>query len=147
MENQDKGMNKKKATIVVQSGDYDKIYSAMIIASGALSMGMETTLFFTFWGLQRLKKNRLSCGPLSKMNFLGLGKLFMKMKIKKAGVESLEKMMDDFKILGGKIIACEMTMSVMGIGKQDLNNDVIDSYAGVGRYINEAKDSDINLFI
>lgn len=145
MDNKNKDM--KKATIVVQSGDYDKLYSAMIIANGALSMGMETTLFFTFWGLERLKKGGLPKGPLSKMNFLGLGKLFMKMKMKKAGVEPLEKMMEDFKILGGKIIACDMTMSVMGIEKKDLNEEVIDDYAGVGSYINEARDSDINLFI
>ncbi|MFO8061292.1 MAG: DsrE/DsrF/DrsH-like family protein [bacterium] len=145
MDNKNKDM--KKATIVVQSGDYDKIYSAMIIANGALSMGMETTLFFTFWGLERLKKGGLSKGPLSKMNFLGLGKLMMKMKMKNAGVEPLEKMMEDFKILGGKIIACDMTMSVMGIDKTDLNEEVIDDYAGVGSYINQAKDSDINLFI
>jgi len=145
MDNKNKDI--KKTTIVVQSGDYDKLYSAMIIANGSLSMGMETTLFFTFWGLERLKKGGLSKGPLSKMNFLGLGKMLMKMKMKSAGVEPLEKMMEDFKILGGKIIACDMTMSVMGIDKEDLNEEVIDDYAGVGSYINQAKDSDINLFI
>ncbi|MDY6787522.1 MAG: DsrE/DsrF/DrsH-like family protein [candidate division WOR-3 bacterium] len=145
MDNKNKDI--KKTTIVVQSGDYDKLYSAMIIANGSLSMGMDTTLFFTFWGLERLKRGGLSKGPLSKMNLLGLGKMFMKMKMKSAGVEPLEKMMEDFKILGGKIIACDMTMSVMGIDKKDLNEEVIDDYAGVGSYINQAKDSDINLFI
>ena len=54
-----------KATIVIQSGDMDKLYSAFIIANGALAMGMEVSLFFTFWGLQRLKKGGLEKGPLS----------------------------------------------------------------------------------
>ena len=57
-----------KATIIVHSGDMDKIYSALIIANGALSMGMEASLYFTFWGLQRLQKGGLDKGPLSKMN-------------------------------------------------------------------------------
>jgi len=64
----------EKLTIVVHSGDMDKIYSALIIANGALSMGMEASLFFTFWGLQRLQKGGLEKGPLSKMHMLGIGK-------------------------------------------------------------------------
>ncbi|MDD4877123.1 MAG: DsrE/DsrF/DrsH-like family protein, partial [Dehalococcoidales bacterium] len=58
----------EKATIIVHSGDMDKIYSALIVANGALSMGMEASIYFTFWGLQRLKKGGLDKGPLSKMN-------------------------------------------------------------------------------
>lgn len=64
----------EKATLIVHSGDMDKVYSALIIGNGALSMGMEVSMYFTFWGLQRLKKGSLEKGPLSKMNFLGLGK-------------------------------------------------------------------------
>ena len=61
----------KKATIIALSGDMDKIYSALIVGNGALSMGMEASIFFTFWGLQRLKKGGLEKGPLSKMNSRG----------------------------------------------------------------------------
>jgi len=136
-----------KATIIAHSGDMDKIYSALIIGNGALAMGMEASIFFTFWGLQRLKKGGLEKGPLSKMNMLGLGKLMVKLKMKKAGVVSLEKLLQDFKELGGKILACDMTMEIMGIKREDLREDLISDYCAVGTYINEARDSTITLFI
>ncbi|MBW2557829.1 MAG: DsrE/DsrF/DrsH-like family protein [Deltaproteobacteria bacterium] len=98
-----------KTTIVVHSGDMDKLYSALIISTGALAMGMEASLYFTFWGLERL--------------------------------------FQDFKELGGKIIACDMTMEIMGIKKEDLRQDLIDEYGAVGTYIEEARNSKITLFI
>lgn len=137
----------EKATIVVHSGDMDKIYSALIIANGALSMGMEASLYFTFWGLQRLQKGGLEKGSLSKMNMMGIGKRMIKGRMEKANVVSLEKLMTDFKELGGKIIACEMTMEIMGVKKEDLRQDLIDDYGAVGTYINEARKSKITLFI
>ena len=136
-----------KATIVVHSGDMDKLYSALIIANGALAMGMEASLYFTFWGLQRLKKGGLEKGPLSKMNMLGLGKWMVKRKMKKARAVSLEKMMQDFKELGGKILACDMTMEIMGIKREDLRDDLISEYCAVGTYMNEARESTVTLFI
>lgn len=136
-----------KATIIVQSGDMDKLYSAFIIANGALAMGMDVSLFFTFWGLQRLKKGGLEKGPLSKMHMLGLGKWMIKRKMKQAKVVSLEKMMADYKELGGKILACDMTMDIMGVKQEDLREDIITDYCGVGTYLNEARDSKITLFI
>ncbi len=137
----------EKSTIVVHSGDMDKIYSALIIANGALSMGMEASLFFTFWGLQRLQKGGLEKGPLSKMHMLGIGKSMIKQRMNKAKVSSLERLIQDFKELGGKIIACEMTMEIMGIKKEDLREDLITEYGAVGTYIQEARESTINLFI
>ncbi|MEN4018453.1 MAG: DsrE/DsrF/DrsH-like family protein [Methanobacterium sp.] len=136
-----------KATIIVHSGDMDKIYSALIIANGALSMGMEASLYFTFWGLQRLQKGGLEKGPLSKMNFLGLGRWMIKDRMKKANVAPLERLLNDFKELGGKIIACEMTMEIMGVKKEELQENLIDDYGAVGTYIQEARDSKITLFI
>lgn len=136
-----------KATIIAHSGDMDKIYSALIIGNGALAMGMEASIFFTFWGLQRLKKGGLEKGPLSKMNMLGLGKLMVKLKMKKTGVASLERLLQDFKELGGKILACDMTMEIMGIKREELRDDLISDYCAVGTYVNEAKDSSITLFI
>src|SRR5512137_3191626 len=109
-----------KTTIIVHSGDIDKVISALIVANGSLSMGMEVTLYFTFWGLNRLKKGGLDKGPLSKMNMLGLGRRMIKGRMTKANVATLESMVNDFKELGGKIIACEMTMEVMGITKEQL---------------------------
>jgi peroxiredoxin family protein len=137
----------ERATIILHSGDMDKVFSALIIGNGALSMGMEATIYFTFWGLQRLKKGGLNKGKLSKMNMLGLGRSMVSSRMTKAGVADLEKMMSDYKELGGKIIACEMTMEVMGIKKEDLRLELIDEFGAVGTYINEARDSKITLFI
>ena len=68
----------EKTSIIVHSGDMDKMYSALIVANGSLAMGMEVSLYFTFWGLLRLKKGGLEKGPLSKMNFLGLGRMMIR---------------------------------------------------------------------
>jgi len=152
MEDQDKEYEgvidmPEKATIIVHSGEMDKVYSALIIGNGALSMGMDVSMYFTFWGLERLKKGKLDKGPLSKMNFLGLGKWWMKRKMKKKNVRSLDKMLEDFHELGGKILACDMTMDIMGVDKEDLRDDVITEYCAVGTYVKEAKESDVTLFI
>jgi peroxiredoxin family protein len=136
-----------KTTIIVHSGDMDKLSSALVIGNGALAMGMEASLYFTFWGLLRLKKGGLNKGPLSKMHMFGLGKLMIKSRMKKANMASLERLMADFKELGGKIIACEMTMEIMGVKPSDLQEDLIDDYGAVGTYIQEARDADITLFI
>ncbi len=137
----------ERATIVLHSGDMDKLYSALIIGNGALSMGMEASIFFTFWGLQRLTKGGLEKGTLSKMHLLGLGKWMIKRRMNKAKVASLERLMADFKDLGGKIIACEMTMEIMGLQKEDLREDWIDEYGAAGTYIQQARESAISLFI
>lgn len=137
----------EKATIIVHSGDMDKIYSALIIGNGALSMGMEASLYFTFWGLERLKKDGLEKGPLSKMNMGGLGKSMINSRMKQANVASLERLITDYRELGGKIIACEMTMEIMGVKKEDLRQGIIDEYGAIGTYIQEARESQITLFI
>ena len=136
-----------RVTIILHSGDMDKVYSALIIANGAMAMGMAATIFFTFWGLQRLKKGALEKGPLSKMHFLGLGKWMVKLRMKKAKVASLDRMLEDFKELGGKVMACDMTMEIMGIRPEDLRQDLIDEYCAVGSYIQEARSSRVTLFI
>jgi peroxiredoxin family protein len=152
MEDKDKAMMEslkgaERVTIVVHSGDMDKMYSALIIGTGALSWGMEASMYFTFWGLQRLQKGGLDKGPLSKMNMLGLGRRMIKGRMKKANVAELEHLFKDFKELGGRVIACEMTMEVMGISKSDLREDLIDEFGAVGTYIRDARESNITLFI
>jgi peroxiredoxin family protein len=136
-----------RTTIVVASGDMDRIYSALIIANGSLAMGMDVSLYFTFWGLERLKKKGLEKGPLSKMHMFGLGKAYMNWRMRKNNVATLERLLRDFKDLGGKIIACEMTMDIMGITKAALRDDLIDEYGAVGAYIHDARQSNITLFI
>jgi peroxiredoxin family protein len=137
----------ERVTIILHSGDMDKLYSALIVGNGALAMGMDVSMYFTFWGLQRLQKGALEKGPLSKMHLLGLGKWMIKRRMKKANVASLEKLMSDFKELGGKIIACEMTMEIMGVRREDLREDWVDEYGAVGTYVQEARNSAITLFI
>ena len=137
----------ERATIILHSGDMDKVYSALIVGNGSLAMGMEVTIYFTFWGLERLKKGGLEKGPLSKMHMLGLGKWMVKQRMRRSNVASLERMMNDFKDLGGRVIACEMTMDIMGIRREDLRDDWIDEYGAVGTYVQDARDSKITLFI
>jgi peroxiredoxin family protein len=142
--------NEKRAertTIILHSGDMDKVYSALIIANGALAMGMEAYIYFTFWGLQRLKKGGLEQGPLSKMHMLGLGKWMIRRRMKQANVRSLRGMLEDFKELGGHIMACDMTMEIMGIRPEDLEQEFIDDYCAVGTYVQAARDSEVTLFI
>jgi peroxiredoxin family protein len=137
----------ERATIILHSGDLDKVYSALIVGNGSLAMGMEVTIYFTFWGLERLKKNGLDKGPLSKMHMLGLGKWMVQQRMKRSKVASLERLMNDFKDLGGRVIACEMTMEIMGIRREDLRDDWVDEYGAVGTYVQDARDSKITLFI
>lgn len=137
----------QRTTIVLHSGDMDKIYSALIIANGSLAMGMDVTIYFTFWGLERLKRDALERGPLSKMNLLGLGKWMVQKRMKRSKVVSLERLMSDFKELGGRVVACEMTMQIMGIRREDLREEWIDEYGAVGTYIRDARRSVNTLFI
>ena len=136
----------KKTSIVLFSGDLDKTYAAFIIASGAAAMGMDVTIFCTFWGLQLLKKGGLDKAKLSKMNMGGLGKKMILKRMKSENVIPLKDLLKELKELGVKLIACDMTMGVMGVSKENLIPEV-DEIGGVGTYINEAKDSEINLFI
>lgn len=136
-----------KVTIIVHSGEMDKVYSALIIGNGALSMGMDVSMYFTFWGLERLKKGQLEEGPLSRKNMFGLGKWMIRRKMDEANVASLEELLQDLVDLGGKILACDMTMEIMGVKKEELRDDIISEYCAVGTYIKEAKESDITLFI
>jgi peroxiredoxin family protein len=140
-------MQNRSATIILHSGGFDKIMSAFIVGNGFLSMGIPVTIFFTFWGLDALRKNGLTKAPLSKMNMLGFGKLMIQRRMKKHNIASLQELAGSFKRLGGRIIACTMTMELMGIGEKDLNESLVDEYGTVGKYCYVAKDSTITLFI
>ncbi len=137
----------EKATIIVASGDMDRLFSALIVGNGALAMGMESSMYFTFFGLNRLKKGSLEKGKLSRMNMGGLGKWMVNKLMRKRNVATLGKLMKDYKDLGGKIIACDMTMEIMGIKPGDLDEALIDEYGAVGTYINEARQSGVTLYI
>ncbi len=154
---------KKKCSIVVFSGDMDRVMGAFIIATTAAAMDMETTMFFTFWGLQAIKKKTgtgksffgrmLSMflkdidgiGP-SKMNFGGMGRWMFKKMMKAQNVTTLPELRQMAIDLDVKLLACQMSMEVMEIDKEDLIDEVEDA-VGAATFIAEAQDSDIQLFI
>jgi len=155
----------KGQTIVVFSGDMDRVLAAFVIANGAAAMGHPVTMFFTFWGLNALRKDRppkvakglldrmfgwmMPRGPnklaLSKMNMGGLGTAMMKHVMRTKGVASLPKLIDDARSQGVKLVACTMSMDVMGIQAEELVDGL--EYAGVGSYIGDAQAARMNLFI
>ncbi len=155
---------KKKASMVVFSGDMDKVMAAFIIATGAAAMGYETTMFFTFWGLKAIQKgNRTGKGFFGKMlglmnrggidrigpsrfNFGGIGRWMFKKMMRDKGVTPLAELRQTAIDLGVKLLACQMSMDVMEISREDLIDEVTD-VVGVATFIGEAGDSQINLFI
>lgn len=152
-------------TIIVFSGDMDRVLASFIIANGAASMGKPVTMFFTFWGLSVLRKpekqnvrktftekmfgSMLPRGTsrlrLSKMNMGGIGTAMMKKIMKDKNVDSLEDLIKKAVSAGVKIVACAMSMDVMGIKPEELIDGV--EIGGVGYYLGDAEESDINLFI
>jgi peroxiredoxin family protein len=157
-------MAENKATIIVFSGDMDKVFAAFLIATGAAAAGMDTTLFFTFWGLKAIQKGNLTgkglmgkmlglmnrggidrIGP-SKFNFGGMGRwMFQKMMADK-GITPLEELRETALDLGVHILACNMSMGVMEISREDLIDEVED-VVGVAKFVKEAANSSIQLFI
>lgn len=152
-------------TMVVFSGDLDKALASFIIANGAAAMGRKVTMFFTFWGLNVLRKDEniqvkkpfidkmfgfmMPRGSkklkLSKMHMGGMGTKMMRMVMQNKNVSSLEDLIKHAMSNGVEIIACTMSMDVMGITKDELIDGV--KYAGVANYLGAAEQSDVNLFI
>ncbi|MTV50212.1 hypothetical protein GJ688_14640 [Heliobacillus mobilis] len=156
---------KDNKTIVVFSGDLDKAIASFIIANGAASMGKKVTMFFTFWGLNILKKedpqpvekgfmdrmfsmmmpSHSKDLPLSKMNMMGMGAKMIRMVMQNKNVQSLEELIMAAMDQGIELVACQMSMDVMGIKAEELIDGV--KIGGVGYYLGEAEDSNVNLFI
>ena len=136
----------KSMTIILHSGKLDTALAAFIIATGAAAKGIKTTMFFTFWGLNIIKKEGATKAKLSNMNMAGLGKMMIKKKMKEKNVAPLEELIKDAKELGVKLIACEMTMDLMKVPKETLIPEVTE-IGGVGTMLDDALKSDIHLFI
>ena len=154
----------QKCSIIVFSGDMDKVFAAFIIATTAAAMGMETTMFFTFWGLKAIQKGNPTgsglfgkmlsvmnrggidrLGP-SKFNFGGLGRWLFKKMMKDQNVATLPEMLQLAIDSDVKFLACLMSMDVMEISREDLIDEV-DDVVGAATFILEAQQSDIQLFI
>lgn len=152
-------------TIIMFSGDLDKAMASLIIANGAVAMGDDVTMFYTFWGLNVLRKAQkikvkkefmekmfgfmMPKGAdklvLSKMNFGGAGTAMMKFIMKKKNVNSLPQLLESAQAMGVKMIACTMSMDIMGIKKEELIDGI--ELAGVATYLGEADNGNVNLFI
>jgi NADPH-dependent 2,4-dienoyl-CoA reductase/sulfur reductase-like enzyme/peroxiredoxin family protein/TusA-related sulfurtransferase/rhodanese-related sulfurtransferase len=156
---------KKQKTIVVFSGDLDRVLAALIIANGAAAMGSDVTLFFTFWGLNALRRpdsppvkktfiesmfgammprgaDKLK---LSTMNMGGLGSRLMKGIMRDKNVDTLPDLIGAARAAGIRLVACAMSMDVMGIRKEELIDGV--EVGGVALYLDEAEKGNVNLFV
>lgn len=156
---------KDGATMVVFSGDLDKAIASFIIATGAASMGKPVTMFFTFWGLNILKsKDKPSVSkdamekmfdmmlpsntdklPLSQMNMGGMGPKMIKQIMKKHNVDDIDTLIKNAMDMGVKVVACSMSMELMGIKAEEFINGV--EIGGVASYLGATEESNLNLFI
>ena len=154
-----------KKTIIVFSGELDKALAAFTIANGVAAMGDDVTMFFTFWGLNILRRsNKVKAKKsflqamfgkmmprgagklgLSKMNFGGMGAKMMKIVMRQEGISSLEELIASAREQGVKFVACTMSMGFMGVRKEELIDGL--EYAGVASYLEEADEANVNLFI
>jgi peroxiredoxin family protein len=155
-----------KKTIIVFSGDFDRVFAAFVIANGAAAMGDDVTMFFTFWGLNALRKPEkiqvdgktglqkafaamMPRGTdklkLSHMNFGGAGPRMFKHVMKQKNVMSLDELIESAREQGIKFVACTMSMDVMGISPEELIDGV--ECVGVASYLGEADEANVNLFV
>ncbi|MCI1779295.1 MAG: FAD-dependent oxidoreductase [Bacteroidales bacterium] len=159
------GVQKKSKTLIMFSDDLDRAIATFVLANGAAATGNKVTIFFTFWGLNVIKK---SSGPkvakdifgkmfsfmlpsnslklkLSKLNMLGIGSRLMRHLMKKKGVGSLESLRAQALKSGVEFIACQMSMDVMGVKKEELIDGV--TVGGVATYMERADGANMNVFI
>jgi peroxiredoxin family protein len=156
---------KNKMTLVVLSGDMDKVMAAYIIASGAAAAGMEVIMFFTFWGLKAIQRDGIltgkglfgkmlgvmnrgglnAIGP-SRLNMGGMGRWMFKLMMKQHGVTPLNELRDACIALGVKLIPCDMSMQVMEIDCEHLISEA-EEPVGVAVMLEHANESSIQYFI
>jgi peroxiredoxin family protein/TusA-related sulfurtransferase len=156
---------KNDKTFVVFSGDLDKTIAAFIMANGAAAMGRKVTMFFTFWGLNILRRpEKVSASKnfiekmfgvmmprgtkklgLSRMNMGGAGAKMIRWIMREKGISSLEELIDSAKAHGVRIVACQMSMDIMGIRQEELIDGV--ELGGVSTFLGSGEESDMSLFI
>ena len=159
------GTPENRAALVVFSGDLDRVLAAFVIATGAAAAGLETSIFFTFWGLSVLKKKGAQAGdkgfkqrmfalmtpagteglPTSKLNFFGMGATMLRSMMKEQGIASLEELIAMARDLGVQMTACSMSMDAMGIAREELVDGL--GYGGVAAFMADASRARVSLFI
>ena len=157
---------KEKLTIVVFSGELDRALAAFILATTGASMGMDVTMFFTFWGLNIIKKNKGSIKSkglmkkmlnfmnrggssrlkLSRFNMLGLGTWMMKRLMKEVNMPSIDEFIAMAQEMGVKMVPCSTSCGVMGLSEAAFRPEVL-SLAGAAYFLNAARESKVTLFI
>ena len=156
-----------KIALIVFSGELDKVLAAFVIATGAAAMGMDVVMFFTFWGTPILRDKGKKVGgkdfmgkmfsamlpkgtsevKLSKMNMAGMGTAMMKSLMKKKNVASLEEMLELAAEIGVRIYICEMSMDLMGFKREEMIEYPNLTFCGVAKFMEEAQNSKVQLFI
>jgi peroxiredoxin family protein len=153
-----------RVSLVVFSGDLDKVLAAFVLATGAAAVGQEVSMFFTFWGLGALKRDTQLTGksffekmmavmspgnsrelPVSRMNFFGVGAKMLRKMMQDKNVSSLEEMFAMAQELGVKMVACEMSRDVMGIADEELVSGL--ECGGVASFLGDSLNSRTSLFI
>jgi peroxiredoxin family protein len=158
--------DKEKLTLVVFSGDLDKALAAFILATTGASMGMDVSMFFTFWGLNIIKRNEGSIKSkglkrkmlnlmnrggsrrlkLSKFHMFGLGTWMMKKLMKESNYPTIDEFITMAHQMGVKMVPCSTTCGIMGL-EQDSFRGEVESLAGAAYFLNEARQSKVSLFI
>lgn len=160
----ERDMPEPRISIVVMSGDYDRVLAAFVIATGAAAMGLQVSMFFTFWGLGVLRQNRRLRGKgllekaftlltpagaeelsLSRLNFAGLGLRLLKRQMRQRNISSLSELIAFARDLGVRMVACQMSMDVMGIKPEELQPGL--ETGGVATFLADATKSKATLFI
>ena len=157
---------RKGAILVVFSGEMDRVMAALVIANGAAAMGGQVTMFFTFWGINALRREQpvavegktvldrmfgwmlprgLGALPLSKMNFLGAGRRMMKYQMASKRLPNLPGLLGAARMAGARLVVCTMSMDAMGIRAEELIEGV--EFGGVADYLASAETTGTNLFI
>ncbi|MBW2029021.1 MAG: DsrE/DsrF/DrsH-like family protein [Deltaproteobacteria bacterium] len=162
-----KAVQEDKISMIVFSGELDKVLASFVIANGAVAMGMKVVMFFTFWAAPVLRDKQKAVGgkdfmgkmfgamlpkgtgsvKLSKMNMGGMGTAMMKSLMKKKNVASLDQMLEMAGELGVKIYVCEMSMDLMGFKREEMINYPNLEFCGVAKFLEEAQNSKVQLFI
>jgi peroxiredoxin family protein len=157
-------MPEDKVTLIVFSGELDRVLASFIIATGALAVGYEVSMFFTFWGLNAVREKRIMSGKnisermmammvpdntqamgVSKMNFFGIGAKMLRHMMKEKNVESIEDLIDLTVDMGATMYSCAMSRDVMGIDHQELRDGTIE--AGAVAMLADSFKSKATLFI
>jgi peroxiredoxin family protein len=157
---------RRKTTIVAFSGEMDRMFAALSLASASAACGLETTIFFTFWGLAALRKPKgtggarkswldwlvgrmlpSGCGslPVSSMNFGGAGAWFFRWLMRSRNVQSVAEMLNDARSLGVRLVACQMSLDVLGLRREELIDGV--EIGGAATYLQDASESTVTLFV